>query len=189
MPSEEEYRRTEESIDLQEKYLANQLRRHELEIARLRKKRRRRILLRSLALFSGVVLMLFGFIDLIVVKELDANFNNILIFALSELIAIPLLRQGIVIFRKMPVEQEITSAVEQLVQTQDSVSMLRDERLKLIRGGIQSTRTVTIAPPTGEKLVTFADPTPQATSGVCPECGESIREGSKICRNCGHLFV
>jgi hypothetical protein len=189
MPSEEEYRRAEEALDLQEKYLANQLRRHEQEIAKLRRKRRRRIVQGSLALFSGIVLMMFGFIDLIVVKALDANFNNILIFTLAELIAIPLLRQGIVLFRKMPVEQEITSAAEQLVQTHDSVSQLRDERLKLIRSGITSTRTITLPPPVAEHLVSFDDPIPQQASGVCPECGENIREGTKICRNCGHLFV
>jgi hypothetical protein len=189
MPSEEEYRRTEEALDLQEKYLSNQLRKYEQEIAKLRRKRRRRIVQRSLALLSGVLLMMFGFIDLIVVKALDANFNNILIFTLSELIGIPLVRQGIVLFRKMPVEQEITSAVEQLVQSQDSVSQLRDERLKLIRSGIKSTRTVILPPPVAEHLVSFEGPTPQQASGVCPECGENIREGSKICRNCGHLFV
>ena len=126
MASDQDYRRAEELLDLQEKHLSDQLSRNQREIAALRAKRRRRVVQRSLALFSGVVLMLFGFIHLIVVKELDANFNNILIFSLSEIIAIPLLRIGFVMFRKLPVEQEITAAVEQLVQTQDSMSLLRD---------------------------------------------------------------
>ena len=54
-------------------------------------------------------------------QSLEANINNILIFTLSEIIAIPVLRYGIVLFRKMPVEQELTAAAEQLIQTQDSL--------------------------------------------------------------------
>ncbi len=189
MGSDQDYRRSEELLDLQEKHLSDQLRRHQQEIAALKRKRRRRVVQRSLALFCGVVLMLFGIIDLIVVKELDANFNNILIFTLSEIIAIPFLRSGIVLFRKMPVEQEITAAVEQLVQTQDSISQLRDERLNLIRTPVTSTRTIISPLSKGEKLVSFDEPTPQESSGTCPECGEKVREGSKICRNCGHLFI
>ncbi len=117
MASVQDYRTMEELLDQQEKVLSDQMKRHDREIAKLRRMRRRRIVLRSLALFCGVVLALFGIIDLIVVKTMDANFNNILIFTLSELVAIPFLRFGIVLFRKMPVEQELTAVAEQLVQT------------------------------------------------------------------------
>ena len=189
MASVQDYRTMEELLDQQEKVLSDQMKRHDREIAKLRRKKRRRIVQRSLALFCGVVLVLFGIIDLIVVKSMDANFNNILIFTLSELVAIPFLRFGIVLFQKMPVEQELTAVAEQLVQTQDSLAHVREEKLKLIRGPVKAVRTNTTplqgagrAP--GEELISFDKP-----SGVCPECGESIREGMKICRNCGHLFI
>jgi hypothetical protein len=135
------------------------------------------------------VLVLFGIIELIVLKSMDANVNNILVFTLSELVAFPFLRYGIVLFQKMPVEQELTAAAEQLVQTQENLAHVREERLKLIRGPVKTLKTNSIpsqgagqAP--GEQLVSFDKP-----SGVCPECGEGVREGMKICRNCGHLFI
>lgn len=189
MASDKDYRSNLELLDQQEKILLDQVRRQDLDIARLRRKRRRRIVQRSLALFGGIVLALFGIIDLVVVQSLDANINNILIFTLSEIIAIPVLRYGIVLFRKMPVEEELTAAAEQLMETQESLSHVRRERLALMQGPAKTTRADT--PPVestekvvGERLVTFDQP-----SNVCPECGESVREGAKICRSCGHLFV
>lgn len=189
MANEQEYRRTEELLDQQEKYLSDQMRRHDQEIAKIRRTRRRRIVQRSLALFCGVLLVLFGIIDLVVVNSLDANFNNIMIFTLSELIAFPFLRYGTVLFRVMPIEQELTAAVEQLVQTQDTLSQVKDEKLKLIRTPVKAARPKAApdpgrAMPPGEEMVSFDEP-----STVCPECGESIREGTKICRTCGHLFL
>jgi len=189
MPSEQEYRAAEELLDQQEKILAEQVKRQDREILRLKRIRRRRIVLRSVSLFSGVVVMLFGFIDLIVIQAMDANFNNILIFTLSEIIAIPLLRFGVVLFRKMPIEREMTAAVEQLIQVQDGLSHIRNERLALMRNPVKSVRPHATFDPgketkRNEDLVTFDEP-----SGVCPECGEKIRDGAKICRQCGHLFL
>jgi len=189
MPSDQEYRRTEEVLDIQEKYLSDQLKRHENEIAGLRRKRRRRVVLRSLSLFCGVVLVLFGLIDLIAIQNLNANVNNIIIFTLSELIAFPFLRYGLVLFRKMPIEQEISAAVEKFVETQDSVALLREERLKLIRTPIKAARPETQPLLPVEPLVNFDDLATQESSATCPECGENVREGAKICRKCGHLFI
>ena len=165
------------------------MKRDDNEIARLRRTRRWRIILRSVQLFSGIVLALYGFIDLVVVKSLDANFNNILIFTICEIVAIPLMRKGIIMFRKMPIEQEITAAVEQLVHTQENLSNINAERLKLIRGPVKAEKLESNVPektilPKGEDLITFEQPI-----AVCPECGEGIKDGAKICRNCGHLFV
>jgi hypothetical protein len=187
--SEQDYSTTAEMLDQQEKLCSEQLKRGEREIVRLKRKRNRRIVQRSIALFCGVVIMLFGFIDIIVVKQLDANFNNILIFTLCELLSIPLLRYGLVLFRKLPTEQEITSAVEQLVEIQENLFHIRDEKLKLIRNPVKMVRPgLTLVQPPVETpdadLVTFDEPTK-----VCPECGEGIREGARICRTCGHLFI
>jgi hypothetical protein len=189
MASEQEYRSSLELLDQQEKIISVQVQRHDREIARLRRKRRRRIIQRSLALFVGIVLALFGIIDLIVVQSLNANITNILVFALSEFIAIPVLRHGIVLFRKMPVEDEITAVAAELVQTQESLAHIREERLALIRTSVKVVRTGaaparTIENIVGESLVTFDQP-----SVVCPECGETARAGAKICRSCGHLFL
>jgi hypothetical protein len=189
MASEQENRAMGELLDQQEKVLSDQMKRHDREIARLRRKRRWRIILRSLALFCGVVLVLFGIITLIVVRSMHANFNNVFVFTLSELVAFPFLRFGIVLFQKMPVEQELTTVAEQLVETQDSLAHVREERLKLIRGPVKTEKT-NITPlqgagrAPGEQLISFDKP-----SAVCPECGQSVREGMKICRNCGHLFI
>jgi hypothetical protein len=189
VPSEQELRRAEEILELQEKYVSDKMTRFEGEIAKLKRKRRRRILQRSVALFAGVVLVLFGFIDLIVVQSLDANFTNILVFTLSELIAIPCLRYGIVLFRTMPVEQELSAVAEQMIHTQDDIAQLRGERLKLIRTPVKSTRVNLTPLQTDEPLITFQEPPTGERSESCPECGQPIRPGMKICRTCGHLFV
>lgn len=189
MLTEEEYRRAEELLNLQEEQFSVQMKRQQKEIAKLKATRRRHIVQRSFSLFGGVVMVLFGFIDLIVVQSLDANFNNIIIFTLSELIAIPLLRYGLVLFRKMPIEEEISSVVAKLVETQDSIAQVREERLKLIRAPIQATRTIITPLPTDEPLVSYDDTPEPDASEHCPDCGESVRAGSKICRNCGHLFI
>jgi len=188
MPTEQEYRRSEEILEIQERFLTDKIKRFEVEIAKLKGTRRRRIVQRSLSLFAGVVLVLFGFIGIIVVQAQDANFNNIIIFTLSEIIAIPLLRYGIVLFRKMPIEQEISAVVAQLVETQDGIAQLREERLRLIRTPVKATRSGPSPFQPGEKLISFDEPQTES-SERCPDCGQAIQAGTKICRACGHLFI
>lgn len=181
--------RSNEVLDLEEKYLNDKLRRQNQAIALLRRKRRRRIVLRSLALFVGLVLVLYGAVDVIVFKSLEATFGNIIFFVLAELIGLPILIQGIVLFRHMPIDREISAAAEQLVEIQDSLSQLRDERSRIAERNAASIKASPKTSKLAEPLITFEEPLKQDESGVCPSCGKEIRKGTKICRNCGHLFI
>ena len=181
--------RTDDVINIEEKYLKDLARRQNQTMALLRRKRRRRIVLRSMALFVGLVLMLYGVIDIIVFKSLEATFGNILTFVVAELIAIPILIRGIVLFRTMPIDKEISAATEQLVETQDGLSRLRDERLRKSQPREQSPDATFRKPPITELLVTFEEASAAEKPGICPSCGRETRKGAKICRNCGHLFV
>ena len=181
--------RTRETLDREERYYLDQLAREEKRIAHLKGTRRRRILQRSVSLFCGIVLMLFGFIDLIVVKSMEANFNNVFIFILAEFVSIPCLRYGLVLFRKMPIEQELTAAAEEVMNIHLSLAQLREERIAMMRTPIREARTIAPAAATAEEFFRTEPTAKQDASLVCPDCGENIQQDTKICRNCGHLFI
>jgi predicted RNA-binding Zn-ribbon protein involved in translation (DUF1610 family) len=189
MSTVEESRQIRESLEQQERYYNDQIKKLNAETSRLRGTRRRRIVQRILALFGGIVLCLFGFIDLIVIQSLEAHFNNIIIFTVSELGAIPLIRYGLVLFRTMPIDTEINAVSTKIVEIQDLLEQLRQERLKVMREPVKVVRPATETKLEPPKVSTDDFILPDQPAPVCPECGKEVHENAKICRNCGHLFI
>jgi hypothetical protein len=189
MAVEYEHLRTEDVLEQQQKFLNDQLERHTRNISKLKARKRRFILYRMVSLFLGIVLMLFGFIDLIVVESLDANFKNIIIFTLSELAAIPLLRYSFVVFRKMSIDQDIDDIAESIVHTQDNLTQLNEERLAILRGPEKQTKTVVRPGMLKENLIDADALLAIEDSKECPDCGKKTPLKASICRNCGHLFI
>ncbi len=182
--------RTRETLDREERYFLDVLAKQEQTIAKLKRKRRRRIVQRSLSLFGGIVTALFGIINMIFIQALDGNFKNTLIFVVAALVAIPLLRYGMVLFHhKMPVDHELTAAADEVVHTQYNLNHVREERLAIMRNPVKGTRSVGAAKTTSEAAPEPVRANDETAGPLCPDCGNPVREGAKICRTCGHLFV
>jgi hypothetical protein len=175
----------EELLNQQEKMLNDQLGWRNRNLGKKKGQRRRLIFVRMLALFFGIVALMFGFIILFYANKEDANFNNIIIFTVVELAAIPLLKNGINLFRKMPIDQEINDLTELVVETQEGIAQLNEERLKLARKSSKPP-SVNRAIAVLENLIDANALMDKASIMKCPQCGESIRREATLCIFCGH---
>lgn len=188
MLSQQEGLKPEEVLDQQEKFLHEQLIMRRKNLARTKARKRRLILFRMLSLFSGVVLFLFGLIVMFFTNLADGNFNNILVFTLSELAAIPLLRYSWQVFHKLDLDQEISDSGELVVQTQDSLTQLNEERLKLIRSSARENKTVVRPGMIREDFIDAKALTADPVFKSCPKCAENVRAEASVCIYCGHKF-
>lgn len=189
MDTNRESLNSEALLDLQQKYLSDQLRHQNHIVDDLRKTRGRSIIRRSLSLFAGLALILFGIVYLLIMTSFDETVWNILLFGLSLIIGIPLLIPGFVLFRGLPIEKEIITAAGRLIEMQDSLEQLRHERSNKVQAPSFVVEPALQALAVSETLLDTEVPIPENASPVCPECGNEIRSGSKICRKCGHLFI
>ena len=185
--AQENFKPTNDQEEL-EIYLNEQLAMRRKRLARIRGRKRRLILFRMLSLFFGVILLLFGFIVLFFINPEDGNFNNILIFAVSELTAIPLLRYSWQVFRKMDLDQEISDSAELVLQTQDSVAKLHEERLKGIRTSTQENKPFVRPDKLQDDIIDATALTEEPTFKLCPKCAEYLRAEATVCIYCGHKF-
>jgi hypothetical protein len=188
MLSKQEGLKPEDVLDQQEKFLNEQLIMRRKGHARTKARKRRLILFRMLSLFFGVVLFLFGFIVMFFTNLEDGNFNNILIFTLSELAAIPLLRYSWQVFRKLDLDQEISDSAELVIQTQDNLGQLREERLKLIRSSAQENKTIVRPGMLQHDIIDATALMEEPTFKSCPKCAENVRSEATVCIYCGHKF-
>jgi len=172
--AQENFKPTNDQEEL-EIYLNEQLAMRRKRLSRIRGRKRRLILFRMLSLFFGVILLLFGFIVLFFINPEDGNFNNILIFAVSELTAIPLLRYSWQVFRKMDLDQEISDSAELVLQTQDSVAKLHEERLKGIRTSTQENKPFVRPDKLQDDIIDATALTEEPTFKLCPKCAENVR--------------
>ena len=189
MPPKQDVSKANDVFDLQQNYIIGQLKRQNEFIEELRRKRRRTIITKSSALFFGLVLMLYGIIELVFLRSFETSIGNIIMFGVVEVVAIPLFFRGVVLFRGMAFDADLSHAAEKLVDLQDDLVHLREEHARQEDLSAVSSGTRT------EDLQDEEEPTPlqaspvRGSSPACPECGKDIQEGARICRNCGHLFV
>jgi hypothetical protein len=188
MASRQEGIRQEEVLDQQEKFLNEQLILRRKSLAQTKARKRRLIVFRMLSLFSGVVLFLFGFIVMFFTDLEDGNFNNILVFTLSELAAIPLLRYSWQVFRKLDLDQEISDRAELITQTLDNLELLNDERLKLIRSSGRENKTIVRPGMIQDDIVDAKALMAEPAFKSCPKCAENVRAEANVCIYCGHKF-
>ena len=184
-----QHRKTREVIDEQERFLAEQVERYSRNLSLISARKRRLIVYRLVSLFSGIVLMLFGVIDLIVIRDPNAQFQNVIIFTISELLAIPLLRYSLVVFRKLSIDKDINDLAELIALTKEQLAQIRKERLIFMRGPEKERTTVAKPPLLNPDPVDAADPPSTEDSKECPDCGKTIPRKASICRSCGHLFI
>ncbi len=181
--------RTSEVLDLQERYLSDQIKHQHEIIEGLRRKRRRQVAKRSFSLFVGLVLVAYGAIEIALMQSLADQLGTILLVGAAEVAGIPLAVYGFVLFQKLAFDADLSHAAERLVDLQDDLSQVREERKNLAESPETTLETTAADPHDDGKPTASQNLATRTSTPVCPECGKEFPEGGKICRNCGHLFV